>query len=271
VSPSISADGRYLAFHWLASNLVTGDTNGTRDVFVRDRTAGTTTRVSVRTGGTQANGHSVSASLSADGRYVAFASAASNLVTGDTNGASDVFLRDRTGGTTTRISVRTGGTSGNSASYLPSISGNGRYVGFVSDASNLVTGDTNRASDVFLRDRTAGTTTRVSVSSAGAQGNQMSYNPPAITYDGRYVGFVSDASNLVTGDTNRASDVFLRDRTAGTTTRVSVTNAGGQSTNMSGTPALSNDGRYVAFTSYASNLVGGDTNASWDAFVRMRS
>jgi len=267
--PSISADGRYVAFGSSASNLVPGDTNNNEDIFVRDRLAGTTSRVSVSSAGAQGNNLSKLASISADGRYVAFESIATNLVPGDTNGTSDVFVRDRLAGTTSRVSVSSAGAQGNDESFDPSISADGRYVAFVSSASNLVPVDTNNNKDIFIRDRLAGTTSRVSFSSTGAPGNNLSENP-SISADGRYVAFVSSASNLVPGDTNGLPDIFVRDRLVGTTTRVSVSSAGVQGNNMSERPSISADGRYVAFGSIASSLVPGDTNSSYDVFLRDR-
>jgi Tol biopolymer transport system component len=175
---------------------------------------GTTTRVSVASNGAQGNGDSFSSSISADGRYVAFHSIASNLVSGDTNGAWDVFVHDRQSGQTTRVSAASNGAQGNGDSESPSISADGRYVAFSSDASNLVSGDTNGAWDVFVHDRQSGQTTRVSAASNGAQGNGDSESP-SISADGRYVAFSSDASNLVSGDTNGAWDVFVHDRQSG--------------------------------------------------------
>src|SRR5262249_45043093 len=128
-------------------------------------------RISVSADGAQGNGSSFFVATSADGRYVAFESFAGNLVPGDTNGKADVFVRDRLTGSIERVSVSSSGVQGNGASGLPSISADGRYVVFESDADNLVPGDTNAATDVFVRDRVLGTTTRVSVSSSGAQGN----------------------------------------------------------------------------------------------------
>jgi hypothetical protein len=269
---AISGNGRYVAFTSAASNLVPGDTNAAKDVFVRDRVAGTTTRVSVATRGTQAHGDSTSAAISGNGRYVAFTSAASNLVAGDTNGAADVFVRDRVAGTTTRVSVATRGAQANRSSNEPAISGNGRYVTFWSGASNLVARDTNGALDVFVRDRVAGTTTRVSVANGGTQANSDSESPGAISADGRYVTFVSGANNLVAGDTNDTSDAFVRDRVAGTTTRVSVATGGTQADSYSFSSSISGNGRYVAFDSPATNLVAGDTNGPHgsDVFVRDR-
>jgi Tol biopolymer transport system component len=267
--PSISADGRFVAFHSPASNLVVGDTNGAADVFVRDRQSGTTERVSVATGGTEGNFDSYYPSISADGRFVAFHSFASNLVLGDTNGAADIFVRDRQSGTTERVSVATGGTQGNGHSYIPSISRDGRFVAFFSLASNLVAGDTNGFFDVFVRDRQSGTTERVSLATGGAEGNFDSYWP-SISADGRFVAFQSAASNLVPGDTNSYIDIFVRDRQSGTTERVSLATGGAEGNSNSGNPSISADGRFVALGSTASNLVVGDTNGFDDIFVRDR-
>ena len=168
-SPSISADGRFVAFNSFASNLVPEDTNGKTDIFVRDLSTNTTTLVSLDSAGNQGNGFSNSPSISADGRFVAFESTASNLVPGDTNNVGDIFVRDLLTNTTTRVSVDSAGNQGNKASYPPSISANGRFVAFYSDASNLVPGDTNSNTDIFVRDLLTNTTTRVSVDSAGNQ------------------------------------------------------------------------------------------------------
>ncbi|HEY7050310.1 MAG TPA: carboxypeptidase regulatory-like domain-containing protein [Jatrophihabitantaceae bacterium] len=269
-SPSISRDGRYVAFESFASNLVPGDTNGAHDVFVSDRVAGTTERVSVAGDGSEGNDFSGSPSISADGRYVAFESFASNLVPGDTNGVEDVFVRDRIAGTTERVSVAGDGTPGDGNSLQPSITPDGRYVAFESLASNLVPGDTNSIKDVFVRDRVTGTTERVSVASDGTQGNQFAESA-SISADGRYVSFDTDASNLVSGDTNGTVDVLVHDRVTGTTERVSVASDGTQGNQTSAEPSVSADGRYVAYESLASNLVPGDTTGTWDVFVRDRA
>ncbi len=267
--PSISADGRFVAFSSIA-NLVVGDTNGFYDVFVRDRLSGTTERVSVATGGTQGNDYSYDPSISADGRFVAFFSLTTNLVAGDTNASTDIFVRDRQSGTTERVSVDSGGAQGNQDSAQPWISADGRFVAFHSDASNLVAGDTNASYDVFVHDRQSGTTERVSLATGGAQGDQDSYDA-SISADGRYVAFMSRATNLVAGDTNALSDIFVRDRQSGTTERVSVATGGAQGNQDSALPSISADGRLVAFQGQASNLVAGDTNAASDVFVRDRN
>jgi Tol biopolymer transport system component len=268
-APSVSADGRYVAFDSVASNLVAGDTNGFQDVFVRDRKLHKTIRVSVSSAGAQGDNASYLASISANGRYVAFVSDAGNLVAGDTNGYSDVFVRDRKLHKTYLVSVDSTGVQGNSYSFTPSISANGRYVAFVSDASNLVPGDSNSSSDVFVRDRKLHKTYLVSVDSTGVQGNSYS-DEPSISADGRYVAFRSFAGNLVSGDSNGYLDVFVRDRKLHKTVRVSVDSAGLQGNSFSDSPSISADGRYVAFRSFAGNLVSGDSNNASDVFVRDR-
>ncbi|MEA3402517.1 MAG: FlgD immunoglobulin-like domain containing protein [Armatimonadota bacterium] len=267
--PSISADGRYVAFEALASNLVPGDTNNYRDVFVHDRHTGQTTRVSVASDGWQANHRACCPSISADGRYVAFEALSSNLVPGDTNGWWDVFVHDQQTGQTTRVSVASDGIQADGLSFAPSISADGRYVAFYSDAVNLVPVDTNGWWDVFVHDQQTGQTTRVSVASDGTQGNDRSRGP-SISADGRYVAFNSYASNLVPGDTNGQRDIFVHDPQTGQTTRVSVASDRTQANGGSYRPSISADGHYLAFESWASNLVPADTNRTGDVFVHDR-
>lgn len=268
-APAISANGRFVTFHTLASNLVSGDTNGDRDIFVHDRQAGLTTRVSVSSSGSESDSHSYRAAISSDGRFVAFESNARNLVLGGTNGGLDVFVHDRHTGQTTHVSVSSSGSQGNADSYLAAISANGRFVAFESFASNLVPGDTNGNRDIFIHDRQTGQTSRVSVSSSGSQGNADSYQP-TVSSEGRFVAFESDASNLVPGDTNGDRDIFVHDRQTGQTARVSVSSSGSQANNWSYSPAISAEGRFVAFDSFASDLVPGDTNGDLDVFVHDR-
>lgn len=268
-SPAISSDGRFVAFTSAASNLVPGDTNGRPDIFVHDRHTGATSRVNVSSSGVESNGESFSPSISGDGRFVAFESDASSLVTGDNNRQSDVFVHDRQSGTTTRVSVDSTGAEGNLGSNSASISGDGRLVAFRSRASNLVTQDSNGVDDIFVHDRQTGTTTLVSLTSTGIQGNRFSFTP-SISGDGRFVAFASDATNLVANDSNVQFDVFVRDRQLGTTTRVSLDSSGGQGDFGSFQPSLSGDGRLVAFGSGATNLVTGDTNLRNDIFVHDR-
>jgi len=270
--PSISADGRYLAFASVASNLVVGDTNGISDVFVHNQVTGETTRVSVASDGAQAWGPSGEASISVDGRFVAFSSNASNLVVGDTNVSEDIFVKDRVTSETTRLSVASDGSQGDLHSLSPSISADGRYVAFVSWADNLVVGDTNGFEDIFMHDRQTGETTRVSVASNGAHGNLSVWWLSSISADGRFVAFRSDSSNMVVGDTNAVSDVFVHDRVTGETTRVSIASDEVQGTQASGFNgiSISANGRYVVFDSLSTNLVLGDTNGKSDIFVRDR-
>ncbi len=265
--PSISADGRYVAFMSLATDLVAGDGNGQTDIFVRDLQTNTTTRASVDTTGGDSDNWSDRTSISADGRYVAFQSAATDLVAGDGNGAQDVFVRDLQTNTTTRVSVDTTGGDSDSWSDRPSISADGRYVAFQSAATDLVAGDGNGFQDVFVRDRQTNTTTRVSVDTAGGDPDSFSQHP-AISADGRYVAFASLATDLVAGDGNATLDIFVRDLQTNTTTRVSVDTTGGDPDNWSDRPAISADGRCVAFMSNATNLVAGDGNGTFDIFVR---
>jgi len=267
---SISANGRYVGFRSVANNLVVGDANNLGDIFVHDRATGATTLVSVDSAGTQANDESYLPAISGDGRYVSFCSNASNLVEGDTNNVSDVFVHDRLSGNTTRISLGNSGEEANDHSFSYSLSGDGRFVVFNSVANNLVEGDTNGLYDAFVRDRQTGTTTRVSVSSTGEQTDFGSILRPSISRDGRYVVFKSLASNLVAGDTNDRNDIFVHDRDTGITTRVSVSSTGMESNGWSGDESISANGRYVAFTSVADNLVANDTNGQEDAFVHDR-
>lgn len=269
LAPSLSADGRRLLFISAASNLVPGDTNAQLDAFVLDLPGGAIQRVSVSTAGRQGNGFLLEAVLSADGSTAAFAGPASTLVPHDTNGKQDVFVRDIAAGSTTRVSVSSSGGQGNSDSVGPVLSSDGHRVGFLSGASNLVTGDTNMTADVFVRDRTRQLTRLVSVSSAEVQGNDVSI-PAGFSPDGRYLGFTSFATNLVTGDTNRERDVFIRDFATGTTRRASLSSTGEQGNGPSAGGALSRNARVVLFDSRARNLVAQHTNSTWDTYVRVR-
>jgi len=288
--PAVSADGRYVAFQSNATNLVPNDLNAAADVFVHDLQTGAIVRVSVHTDGTEGNANSERPAISESGRYVAFTSDASNLVAGDTatfdattcaacTGSPDVFVHDRDpdgngvldegNGTTVRVSVSSSGTAGNGESTRPSISGDGRYVAFRSEATNLVAGDTNGLRDVFLHDMQTGVTTRASETSSGTGGNGKS-DRPVISGDGRYVAFYSDADNLVAGDNNAMRDVFVYDRTDGSMVRISVSSTGAEGNADSSRPAISSDGRFIVFYSDADNLVAGDTNALRDIFLHDR-
>jgi Tol biopolymer transport system component len=320
---AMSANGRYVAFSTFATNLVPDNQIfNLQDIYIRDRIAGSTEVVSLNSNGVQSNGISIEPSVSADGRFVAFTSDATNLVPGDTNqcfynlldesflpgDCPDVFVRDRVTGVTERVSVGSNGQEGNDISSVPVISGDGRYVFFISRASNFYPGDGPASGELFMHDRQTGTTERILKPAAhgdytitpdaryiaylgtgnggyavfvydrqtgtnelvsvplpgkGLDGQSTS---PAISADGRYVAFSSYATVLVSGDTNRKADVFVRDRVARTTERVSLSSLGAQANGDShsfpfpNSVAMSADGRFVGFSSSASNLVPGDTN-----------
>jgi Tol biopolymer transport system component len=267
---ALSADGRYVVFVSDSPDLVPGDTNGIDDVFVHDMRTGVTTRVSVATDGSQAarfaSGDQLAASfapaISADGRYVAFDSSATNLVPNDGNDATDVFVHDMRTGVTSRAVATQRGVIG--SGYAPAISAHGRYIAFESRSTNLVPGDRNRRPDMFERDRLTGATWRVSVASDGTGANARSLGAPAISADGRFVAFDSDASNLVPHDTNGTGDVFVHDARTGRTTRISVLTSGAQQPNGgAGTPAISADGCCATYSSFVPAL---DTA---DLYVRL--
>jgi len=267
--PSISGNGRLVAFSSGSSNLVPGDTNSVDDIFVHDRKTGITTRVSVDSAGNQANGRSYAPAVSKSGRFIAFESNASNLVPGDTNGNAEVFLHDRKTGKTTRVSVDSAGAQANGNSEAPSISASGRFVVFSSGATNLVPNDSNGSFDVFRHDRKTGKTIRVSLDSGGNQADSDNYFP-SLSANGRHIAFESFATNLVAGDSNGKYDVFHRDLKKGVTSRVSVGASGAQGSQNSLYAAISANGRWIAFESDASNLVGDDTNLATDSFLHDR-
>jgi len=265
-TPAISADGRYVAFPSDADNLVPGDTNRAVDVFVRDRVTGVTERVSVDSSGNQADnslhhydGLPLSCAISGDGRYVAFESLLTNLVPGDTNGAYDVFVHDRVTGRTERVSIDSSGNQGDNNSTGVSISADGRYVAFESDADNLVAGDTNGTWDVFVHDRVTGVTERVNVDSSGNQDSGSFLfgfaGVATISANGRYVAFLSQATNLAPGDASDQPKGFVHDRVTGFTERINdVITCDFSSRCLA--PAISADGRYVLFVSTTSDGVG---------------
>jgi Tol biopolymer transport system component len=265
-SPSISADGRYVAFQSSASNLVSGDTNEASDIFMQGTQTGATARISLDSSGVQGNGDSESPSISADGRYVAFMSYANNLVSGDTNSTGDIFLRNTQTGTTTRLSVDSNEAQANGQSYEPSISADGRYVAFTSMSSNLVSGYTDYSAQIYLRDSEIGTTTAISRELSGISvGNWSEF--PSISSDGRYVAFSSLVCYWISGDTIYTWVVFLRDTKTGTITLLPFDSSVKQINGQSYAPSISANGRYVGFTSIANNLVNGDTNGKFDVFV----
>lgn len=268
-TPAISGDGRYVAFASAASKLVKGDSNGAEDVFVFDRAERTTERVSVSSAERQGTGASFDPAISADGRYVAFTSAAPDLVAGDDNGQVDVFVRDRRRGVTLLASVGPQGARGDGPSVAPSISADGRFVAFESDAGSLVPGDGNHTGDVFLHDLESGVTRLISVAGNGLQTESPSFGA-AISADGTAVAFESFSSRLVADDTNGALDVFVADVATGDVDRVSLATGGGEANDRSYSPSISADGRIVAFASFAGNVVRDDRNGLLDVFVHRR-
>ncbi len=266
-SASINSDGQFVAFESVATDLVAGDTNLARDIFVRDRMAGTTERVSLDGAAAEVNNDSFSPSISDTGQFVTFASIATDLIAGDMNLARDIFVRDRMAATIERVSVDTMGAEANDNSFNPSISGDGQFVAFESAATNLVIGDTNIRTDIFVRDRMMGTTERVSVLSFGlGEGNGNSFDP-SISANGRFVTFMSAATNLVPGDTNASADIFLHDRVTTLTIRLSTTVFAVEGDNDSFNPSISGNARFIAFDSMATNLVLLDGNMNSDIFV----
>jgi hypothetical protein len=269
-APSVSADARFIAFQSEADNLVEGDANGSRDIFLRDRETGQTNLISTRNTGEQDEADSWKPSISSDGCIIAFETGA-RLAPDDTRFGSDIYVHDCRTSLRTRISRNDAGQPGDGQSNAPAVSADGSVVAFESYASNLVVDDTNDERDVFVHELDTGRTIRVSVNDAGDQGNRDSF-APSISADGRYVAFYSWATNLVPDDTNERVDVFVHDRMEGVTRRVSVNSLGEQANDQSFVfhrynSYISNDGRYIAFSSDASNLVPGDTNNTGDVFL----
>ncbi|MBI4882596.1 MAG: PD40 domain-containing protein [Actinobacteria bacterium] len=266
---TISSDGRYISYYSYATNLVALDTNSQPDVFLYDRILATTTRVSVTSAGVQAaGGESLDPAISDDGRYITYHSFSPTLVAVDTNDTWDIFLYDRILATTTRVSVSSAGVEAAFGGLDPAISADGRYITYNSTSANLVAGDSNALYDIFLYDRVLATTARVNVTSAGAQatGGNSTFN--AVSGDGRYVTYQSSATNLVGSDSNGVADIFVYDRTTGETTRASVSTAGTEANGGSELPDISDNGRFICFTSGGTNLVTGDTNTVDDVFLR---
>jgi len=307
-SLAVNFDGRYIAFVSSATNLVAGDTNGVDDVFLRDTClddrfgaiAGCTpetVRVSLRDNGSQSNLPASAPAIGVDGGHLVFVSADQSIVAGDGNGVADVFLRDVcpssvSGCTpgTRRISVAPAGADANGVSGSPVFTG--RYVAFTSAATNLVAGDSNSAVDVFMRDTCIGAESactpsieRISLGNDGLQANGASSEPlvglpmgsmSGYDYHGRFVVFVSSATNLVPGDTNDVADVFMRDTCRGypactpSTQRVSLTSAGQQIVGKPSTQPghMRWDGQEVLFVTAAEGVVPDDTNGVEDIFMR---
>ncbi|HYG23028.1 MAG TPA: Calx-beta domain-containing protein [Verrucomicrobiae bacterium] len=257
--PVLSANGRFIAFASVSTNLVGNDGNGFPDIFVRNLTNNTTTLVSVNTNGVGANGNSAHPLVSSNGMVVVFHSMAGDLAPGDTNNTWDVFARNLETGTTVLVSRGITNQLGNAASLVMALSADGRYVAFQSDASNLTTNDSNNADDVFLRDLQTGTTTLVSRNATGTGAGNQESRFASMTRDGRYIGFDSRAGNIVSsGGFSGRWNAYRYDRVTGSNLLISVNSIGSFSGNDdSFDPAISEDGRHAAFESEATDLVPG--------------
>ncbi|MCP4356893.1 MAG: hypothetical protein GY796_02610, partial [Chloroflexi bacterium] len=288
-TPAMTADGKFIAFTSSASNLTAVATNGNGHIFVKDMQSGNVSLASLSTAAIEGNNNSADPTITANGQYIAFESTATNLVTNTVTLWNDVFVHDTVGMTTTLVSIASDGTPGNAISENPTISADGRYVAFQSNATNLATGDLSHL-DVFVHDRDtdedgvfdepgAVATRRVSQTASGIPANAASTHP-AMSADGRLIVFTSSANNLVTGDSNNSADIFLYDRDADadgifdeigevSVVLISFGVDGLPADNFSMQPAISPDGRQVAFESWASNLiVGGTTPFRRHVYVR---
>ena len=263
--PSISRDGRFIAFVSYATNLA--DNDNTLDIFVRDTHSGNIIEASNTSAGDRSNGDSFNPSLTPDGRFVVFESYASNLVPEDSGSTGDVFLRDLQTGSIVRVSTSGTGVEGNARSYSPTISDDGRYIVFRSDASNLVEGDSNLKGDIFVKDMLTGALRRISIAIDGTQGNDHSFEP-AISGDGNFVGFRSYASNIVPGGDITLENLYVTNLRTGEIHRANANSIELQGLNTSWIPSLNNDGRFICFPSTANTLVPGDTNSKWDVFIK---
>jgi Tol biopolymer transport system component len=284
-NPSISANGQRIAFQSSVSDLIRNDTNGSLDVFVWKAATKRITRVSVGPNGIQSDlppvprpayggeRESFDAAISGDGRSVAFASTATNLVTDDTNGVGDIFVHDLTTSVTRRVSLTSAGqqvTTGfkGSGSFSPSISHDGKVVAFLSNSYSLVPNASHlHQIDSYVVNLNTGVMRRVEKTFDGAE-TARGADSPSVSPDGRFVLFSSSDANVVSGDTNANSDVFVRDLRTGRTRLVSVGRHGAQADGGSGNPVASSGAAVVAFDSTATNLVANDTNGVNDIFTR---
>lgn len=267
LNPAISGDGRFVAFESIATNMVSGDENGYADVFLYDRQDQSLQLVSRTSAGVPANSSSYSPRTTTDGRYTAFYSWATNLVADDTNGEYDVFVFDRDSGAVSLVSKNSQGAHGNGRNYKPDISGDGRYVVFESKSTNLVAETVTGASYMIIRhDRSTGENVLVSVNDDGDPAASGCYDPK-ISDDGRFVVFRSTADNLVPGDTEGKTDVFMRDIHEQRTIRLSQTADGAGGDLNSSYPSISPDGGTVCFPSAAGNLTPDSVYSLSNVFV----
>lgn len=257
----ISLDGRYVVFGSTATNLITSDTNNVSDIFMKDTSTNNISRISTDSSGNQANGGSWGPKISGNGKYIVYYSNATNLVSGDTNGYTDIFRYSVSSGVTELVSTSSAGVQANQQSFAPDIDSEGRFVVFTTQSTNLDITDTNSSYDIVLKDMSSGTATYVSQSDAGVLSNGNSTSA-RISCDGRYILFTSGGSNLVASDSNGYDDVFLTDMLS-TRTVTNITQGGN---NWSNGADISCDGKYILYTSNATNQISGDTNGVADAF-----
>jgi Tol biopolymer transport system component len=267
--PSISANGRFVAFESYSEELISNDANEVLDVFVHDRRTGKTRRVSVRSNGSEAGKDSSTPAISANGRFVVFYSYAEDLVNNDDNLQPDIFLHNRDTGKTRRVNVRSNGDEAlGGGSFDPAVSAKGVWIAFSSSATNLVPNDGNAELDVFVHNRKTGKTRRVSLTSSGEETETGYAGIPSISGSGRFVQFESDSGSFSPMDPDEDIDIFVHDRKTGKTRRISVALGGGDAGGTSNYGAISRDGRFVAFESDSENLIQSDENDAYDVFLR---
>lgn len=265
--PALSGDGRFVVFTSAATNLVPGDTNNRQDVFVHDRLLGITELVSISTAGGQGNHDSTKATISDDGRYCAFQSRATNLDPALTPpAAGTIYLRDRVLLTTRMLALSPSGQPASGGVQRPLVSGSGTHVAFMTHAWNIVPGDTNSTTDVFVTDLLSGITERVSLGPGSTQLEADCYLG-SISFDGRFVGMISPSSLLIPGGSNGKYQAYARDRSSGQNYLMSQSLTGQHGLDDSFEVVTSDDGRFAAFESDATNLFPGDTNPARDLFL----
>ncbi|HTF87663.1 MAG TPA: calcium-binding protein [Planctomycetota bacterium] len=268
--PTASDDGRYVVFSSNANNLVAADGNGFYDIFLSDRSNGSTVRVSEASVGGDSNGSSYGGFISGDGRFVSFTSTATNLIASDTNGHADVFVRELSTGVTVLASVDSNGVQGSADSQTSRLSDDGSILIFASQANNLWPGDINQSIDVFVRDMITGTTEAASRTPAGVTPSHGAFTNPGLSGDGAFVAFESSSPDLGL-PVNSGFEIFVFERATGSVQLVSRNFMGVPSGGSCAQPSLSDDGRYVTFHSLSKKLVNLDIGPLDDVFVVDRS